>query len=168
MLANGVQAQALHINGLTPHCDQTYSYIMTCNPCAGVADLKAICKDILKAVGPNSTNSYAALYFTEVDTEGGNNTWRHLLIRLDINNISHRRLRNVLLHQPDNFLSAGPPLQLCPWHEPPFNIQDLTTAIPAPIQDRTTSMVAAFIKARCKALSLYYLIHQFSSLHLEL
>ena len=38
-LANGVQAQALHINGLTPHCDQTHIYLMTCNSCAGVADL---------------------------------------------------------------------------------------------------------------------------------
>jgi hypothetical protein len=121
---------------------------MTCNPCAGVADLKAICKDILKAVGPNSTNAYAALNFTEVDTEGGNITWRHLLIRLDISNISHRRLRNVLLYQPANFLSAGPPLQLGPWHETPFNIQDLSAAIPTPMQERTTVMVAAFIKTR--------------------
>ncbi len=37
---------------------------MTCNPCVGVTDLKAICKDILKAVEPNSTNAYAALNFT--------------------------------------------------------------------------------------------------------
>ncbi len=63
-LANGVRAQALYINGLTPHCDQNHSYLMTCNPCACVADLKAICKDILKVVGPNSTNAYAALNFT--------------------------------------------------------------------------------------------------------
>ena len=110
ILANGVQAQTLHINGLTPHCDQIHNYLVTCNPSAGVADLKTICKDILKAVGPNSTNSHAALSFTEVDTEVGNSTWRHLLIRFDINNISHHRLRNVLLHQVDNFLSAGPPL----------------------------------------------------------
>ncbi len=75
-----------------------------------MADLKAIFKDIFKAIGPNSTNSYASLNFTQVDTEGGNNTWRHLLIRLDIPNTSHRRHRNVLLHQPDNFLAAGPPL----------------------------------------------------------
>jgi len=88
-LANGVLAQALYINGLIPHCDQTHSYLVTCNPCAGVADLKAICKDILEAVGPNSTSAYAALNFTEVDTEGGDGTWRRLIIRLDINNISH-------------------------------------------------------------------------------
>ena len=30
-LANGVNAQALHINGMTPHVEQHYSYIMTCN-----------------------------------------------------------------------------------------------------------------------------------------
>jgi len=63
-LANGVLAQALPINGLAPNNDQTHNYLMTCNLCAGVADLKAICKDILKALGPNSTNAYAALNFT--------------------------------------------------------------------------------------------------------
>jgi hypothetical protein len=88
--ANGVQAQALHINGLTQHCDQTHNYSMNCNPCAWVANLKAISKDKLKVVGPKSTTAYSALNFTEVDTGGGSITWRHLLIRLDITNISHR------------------------------------------------------------------------------
>lgn len=87
-LANGVQAQALHINGLTPHCGQTHTYLMNFNPCAVVVDLKALCKDILMAVGPSSTTAYNALNFAKVDTEGGNNTWWHLLTRLDINNIS--------------------------------------------------------------------------------
>ena len=104
---------------------------MNCNTFSGVADL--ICKDILKAVGPKSTNAYAALNFTEMDTEGDNNTWRHLLIRLDITNVSHRRLRNVLLHQPDNFLAAVLPLRLGTWHDPPLNIQDLSAVIPTPI-----------------------------------
>jgi hypothetical protein len=63
-LANRVQAKALHINGLTPHCDKTHNRLMNYNPCARVDDLEAICKDILKAVGPNSTNAYTALKFT--------------------------------------------------------------------------------------------------------
>ncbi len=83
-----------------------------------------------------------------MDTEGGNSTWRHLLIRLDLSNISHRRLRNALLYQPENFLSAGPPLHLGPWHEPPFNNQDLSAAITTPMQERTTAMAAAFIQTR--------------------
>jgi hypothetical protein len=107
---------------------------MNCNSCAEVADLKAICKDILKAEGPNSA-AYNALNFTGVDTEGGNNTWRQLLIHLDINNISHRRLCNVLLQQPDNILSPGPPLLLSAWYQPPFNIKDLSEAISTLIQD---------------------------------
>jgi hypothetical protein len=83
---------------------------MNYNPCAGVADLEAICKDIVKAVGANSAVAYNAHDFIEVDREGGNITLRHLLIRLDITNISNRRLRDVLLQQPDNFISPGPPL----------------------------------------------------------
>jgi hypothetical protein len=58
IMASGVLAQALHFNGLTPHTAQAHNFLMTCNPCAGVADLKAICKDILRACGPDSATYY--------------------------------------------------------------------------------------------------------------
>ena len=70
-MANGVQAHALHINGLSPHTDQRYTYLMTCNPCIRVHDIKGITKDILFCVGDNSTAAYDALQFSEANLAGG-------------------------------------------------------------------------------------------------
>jgi hypothetical protein len=67
-LYNGVPAQALHVNGLTPHVHQEHAFLLTCNPCAGVADLKQICKDILRCVCTNPNDAYDILQFTIVDT----------------------------------------------------------------------------------------------------
>ena len=57
-MANGVQAQALHINGLNPHTEQHFTYLMTCNPCIRVHDIKEIIKDILHVVSDNPIASY--------------------------------------------------------------------------------------------------------------
>jgi len=63
-LSNGVPAQALHVNGLTPHVVQEPAFLMTLNPCAGVADLKLVCKDILRCVSPHYITDYNDLQFT--------------------------------------------------------------------------------------------------------
>jgi hypothetical protein len=120
---------------------------MTCNPCSEVADLKAVYKDILHTVDPNSLLAYNTLKFTEIDTEGGKSTWRHLLIQTTVANASHRRLRNILLYQLDNFLSSGPPLNIAPWHEPPYNIHDLSANLPHPMEERATVMSQLSLRA---------------------
>ncbi len=73
LISNGVQAQALHVNGLTPHTDQHYTYIMTCNPCARVHDIinEIIVKDILHFVSEHPGTSYDNIQFTEVNIAGG-------------------------------------------------------------------------------------------------
>ncbi len=104
-MSNGVQAQALHVNGLTPHTYQHYTYIMTCNSCARVHDIKEIIKDILHFVSDHPGTSYDSIQFTEVNIAGGE--WRNLLIRLRIDSPSHCRLHGVMLHQPDSFISTA-------------------------------------------------------------
>ncbi len=47
---------------------------MTYNACVGVADLKAICKDILHIIDPNPLLAYNTIKFTEINTKGGNTT----------------------------------------------------------------------------------------------
>ena len=147
-LSNGVPAQALHVNGLTPHVVQEHAFLMTCNPCAGVADLKLVCKDILRCISTHYITDYSDLQFTEVDTEGGKSTWRFLLIRYSVACAAHRRLRAVLLHQPDNFTSIGPPTDIAPFYEPPFNTPDSNTSMLAPMATRTTHQIADFVKSR--------------------
>ncbi len=100
-MASGVQAQALHINGLSPHTYQQYMYLMTCNPCIRVHDIKGIIKDNLFCVSDNFIAAYDALRFSEVNLAGGG--WRNLLIRLRIDSTAHARLHGVLLYQPDTF-----------------------------------------------------------------
>jgi len=73
-LANGVGAHALHVNGLTPHTPQLHSFLMTCNPCDKPQNFKGVIKDILRSICANPDEDYDTLHFTEVDTEGGNNT----------------------------------------------------------------------------------------------
>ncbi len=66
-VSNGIQAQALHINGLTPHTNQHFTYLVTCNPCIRVHDIKEIIKDILHFVSDNPDASYDRLLFSEVN-----------------------------------------------------------------------------------------------------
>ena len=65
-MANGVQAQALHINGLSPHTDQRSIYLMPCDPC-----IKEIIKDILYCVSDSPIAAYDLLQFFEVNLAGG-------------------------------------------------------------------------------------------------
>jgi hypothetical protein len=69
-MANGVHAQALNINGLSPHTDQRYTYLMTWNPCIRVHDIKEIIKDILHCVSGNPIAAYDLLQFSEVKLAG--------------------------------------------------------------------------------------------------
>jgi len=75
-MSNGVLVQALHINGLSPHKDQRYTYLMTCNPCTRVHDIKGIIKDILFCVSDNYLAAYDMLQFSEVNLAGGD--WRNV------------------------------------------------------------------------------------------
>ena len=70
-MANGVHAHALHINGLSPHTCQRYTYLMTCNPRIRVHDIKGIIKHILLCVSDNSIAAYDALQFSEVSLASG-------------------------------------------------------------------------------------------------
>jgi hypothetical protein len=70
-MANGVQAHALHINGLSPHIDQRYTYLMTCKPCILVHDSKGIIKEILLCVNDNPVAANDAMQFSEVNLAGG-------------------------------------------------------------------------------------------------
>ena len=71
-MANGVQAQALHVNGTSPHTDaQNYTYLMTCNPCFKIQYFKEVIKDILHCVSDNAEAAYGLLQFSEFILEGG-------------------------------------------------------------------------------------------------
>jgi hypothetical protein len=120
---------------------------MTLNPCAGVADLKLVCKDILRCVSPHYITNYNDLQFTEVDTKGGKSTWRFLLVRYAVAGAAHCRLRAVLLHQPDNFTSIGLPTNTAPFYEPPFNLPDPATTMLTPMATRSTHQIADFVKS---------------------
>ena len=104
-MANGVQAQAMHINGLSLHTNQQYTYLMTCNPCLRVHDFKEVIKDILHCINDNPEAAYGLLQSSEVNLAGGE--WRKLLIRLSMDSAAHVRLHGVLLHQPDTFTSTA-------------------------------------------------------------
>jgi hypothetical protein len=149
-MANGVQAQALHINGMSPHTAQQYTYIMTCNPCSRVHDIKEIVKDILYCVSNHPTEAYDQLQFTEVNLAGGE--WRNLLIRLRITSAAHARLHGVLLHQPDTFTSTARPdtedSDISPWFEPPYNTPPPIGQLQLPADERTRDNIATLIKGR--------------------
>jgi hypothetical protein len=123
---------------------------MTCNPCDKPHDLKGVIKDILRCVCANPDEDYDTLHFTEVDTEGGNNTWRCILIRFTIGNPAHTRLRNTLLQHPDTLTSSGRPDIItyddAPWFEPPFTPTNLTDHMEEPLHDRTLTQIATFVK----------------------
>jgi hypothetical protein len=150
-MSNGVQAQALHVNGLTPHTDQQYTYIMTCNPCARAPDIKEIIKDILHFVSDHPVASYDNIQFTEVNIAGGE--WRNLLIRLRIDSPSHGRLHGVLLHQPDSFISTAQldnnENDILPWFEPPYHTSPLPIVqLQIPANERSREAIATSIKHR--------------------
>jgi len=151
-LANGITDQALHVNGINPHHAQQVSFLMTCNPCDKPHDLKGVIKDIMQCVCTQPDDAYDTLHFSEVDTEGGNNTWRCLFIRFSTDYPAHSSLRNILLLQPDNFTatlrsdSTGNDASL--WFEPPFATAHLAEQMAIPLQDRTRSQIAFFVKQR--------------------
>jgi len=147
-MANGVQAQALHINGLSPHTDQRYTYLMTCSPCIRVHDIKEIIKDILQCVSDNPNATYDLLEFSEVNLAGGD--WRrNPLIRLCIYSAVHARLHGVLLRQPDTFTYAArfdtDDSDIIPWFEPPYNTPLPIGQFQLPVDERTRENIATFI-----------------------
>ena len=150
-MSNGVQAQALHVNGLIPHTDQQYTYIMTCNPCARVHDIKEIIKDIPHFVSDHPGTSYDNIQFTEVNIAGGE--WRNLLIRLRIDSPSHGRLHGLLLYQPDSFISTAQldnnEHDILPWFEPTYHTPPLPIVqLQIPANERSRETIATAIKRR--------------------
>ncbi len=143
-MASGVQAQALHINGLSPRTYQRYKYMMTFNPCIRVHDSKGIIKDILFCVSDNSKAAYDALQFSEVNLAGGD--WRNLLIRLRIDSAAHAMLHGVLLYQPDTFTYVArldiDTTDIIPWFETPYNTPPPIGQLQLPVDERTRENIA--------------------------
>ncbi len=54
----------------------------------------------------------------------------------------------MLLHQPDNFTSIGPPTDTAPFYEPLFNLADPATNMLTPMATRTTRQIADFVKSK--------------------
>jgi hypothetical protein len=79
-MGNGVHAQSLHVNGISPHTEQHHTNLMTCIPCLKCQYFKQVNKDILHCVSDNPEATYGQLQFSEVNLAGGD--WRNLLIRL--------------------------------------------------------------------------------------
>jgi hypothetical protein len=70
------------------------------------------------------------------------------MIRFVVSDLAHCRIRTVLLHQSDNFTSTGPPTDITPYYEPPFNLSDPTTSTLTPLAILATDQVAEFVKSR--------------------
>jgi len=125
---------------------------MICNPCDKPQDLKGVIKDILRCVYENPDENYDTFHFTEVDTEGGTNTWRCLLVGFTIDNSAHTRLRNTLFQQPDTFTSSDRPDIIsnddAPWFKPPLTLTNLTDHMEGPLLNRTLAQIATFVQKR--------------------
>jgi hypothetical protein len=149
-MANGVRAHALHINGLSPHTYQQYTYLMTCNPCLRVHDFYEVIKDILQLVSDNPEAASGMLPFSEVNLAGGE--WRNPLIRMRIDSAAHARLHGVLLHQLDTFTSTArsdnEDSDIIPWFELTYNTPLPFGQLNLPVNERTSANIATLIKNR--------------------
>jgi hypothetical protein len=118
--------------------------MMTCSPISHPEDLKPLLKTTIQIVtsAEEAEDEYAAMHFCLAPGELGIGSY--LLLGLDPGSISHMRLRDILLVQPDSFQdsTAGPQA----WYPPPF-LANPNQASRTCVEEATTPReVAAYLK----------------------